>query len=155
MIKNLTTGVVDALFSLSPSAPTLPSVYTVFRRVASVFRTSAAILAYYQLGDYFGQPTSQMYNYTSVMTYSLNPVTRCPLGIITFPIMKPQITPSAAGACYLTLGCGLNSNIKIQTIAQQNLASTVNHSMVTNIATNLASQIYVGTTFGGQCRVLH
>jgi hypothetical protein len=36
VIKNPTTAVVDVLFSLSPSAPTLPSGFTLFRRIGSI-----------------------------------------------------------------------------------------------------------------------
>ena len=36
LIKRLDTGVVDVLVSLSPTAPTMPTSYTVFRRIGSM-----------------------------------------------------------------------------------------------------------------------
>ena len=36
LIKRPVTGVVDVLFSLSATAPTLPTSYTIFRRIGSM-----------------------------------------------------------------------------------------------------------------------
>lgn len=47
------TGVVDYLASLSPTAPTLPANYTVFRRIASIVRVGGTNLAYVQYADVF------------------------------------------------------------------------------------------------------
>ena len=52
-IKRLDTGVVDILFSTSASSPTLPTSYTVFRRIGSIVRRSDAILGFAQDGDEF------------------------------------------------------------------------------------------------------
>lgn len=54
VIKNVDTGAVDALISLSATAPTLPAGYTVFRRVGSM-RTngSAQWYKFVQIGDTF------------------------------------------------------------------------------------------------------
>lgn len=56
-IKNPTTGVCDVLFSLSVSAPTLPSGYTQKRRIGSLVRRTGALLPFVQMGDYFQYPT--------------------------------------------------------------------------------------------------
>ena len=55
MILNPTSGVVDALFSQSPTAPTLPVGYTKFRRIGAVIleAASTAIRLYLQTGDRF------------------------------------------------------------------------------------------------------
>jgi hypothetical protein len=52
-IKRVDTGVVDVLFSASPTAPTLPASYTLFRRIGSIVRAAASILAFSQNGDEF------------------------------------------------------------------------------------------------------
>ncbi len=54
VIRRPDTGVVDALISLSPTAPTMPTNYTQFRRIGSG-RTngSAQWTAFTQDGDYF------------------------------------------------------------------------------------------------------
>ena len=55
MILNPTSGVVDALFSQSPTSPTLPAGYTKFRRVGSILleAASTAIRQFVQTGDWF------------------------------------------------------------------------------------------------------
>lgn len=53
LIKRPDTGVVDVLFSLSATAPTLPTNYTVFRCIGPILRVSSAIKAFTQIGDYF------------------------------------------------------------------------------------------------------
>lgn len=54
LIKRVDTGVVDVLFSLSASAPTMPANYTLRRRIGSI-RTngSAQWVRFFQLGDEF------------------------------------------------------------------------------------------------------
>jgi hypothetical protein len=39
LIMRLDTGVVDALFSVSPTAPTMPANYTLKRRIGSFYRS--------------------------------------------------------------------------------------------------------------------
>jgi hypothetical protein len=53
LIKRPDTGVVDALFSTSASAPTMPTNYTLKRRIGSIVRTGGAIKAFVQDGDEF------------------------------------------------------------------------------------------------------
>lgn len=54
IIQRLDTGVVDVLFSLSPSSPTLPTNYTLFRRVGSMRTDSSAHwVAFVQNGSEF------------------------------------------------------------------------------------------------------
>lgn len=53
LIKRSDTGVVDALFSTSASAPTMPEYYDSKRRIGSIVRVSAAIKAFAQDGDEF------------------------------------------------------------------------------------------------------
>jgi hypothetical protein len=54
LIKRPDTGIVDVLTSLSPTAPTLPANYTLFRRIASM-RTNASLqwTGFIQNGDQF------------------------------------------------------------------------------------------------------
>ncbi len=53
LIKRPDTGVVDALFSTSASAPTMPTNYTLKRRIGSIVRTGGSIKAFKQDGDRF------------------------------------------------------------------------------------------------------
>jgi len=54
IIKNPTTGAVDILTSASATAPTMPSGYTLFRRIGSLLAaSSSSFTAFTQLGDEF------------------------------------------------------------------------------------------------------
>lgn len=53
LIKRTDTGVVDVLFSLSATAPTMPTNYTAKRRIGSIVRSGGTILAFKQYGDRF------------------------------------------------------------------------------------------------------
>jgi hypothetical protein len=53
LIKRPDTGVVDVLFSASATSPTMPANYTLKRRIGSVLRASAALVAFSQRGDEF------------------------------------------------------------------------------------------------------
>jgi hypothetical protein len=52
-IRKDSDGSGDILFSISVSAPTMPAGYTYFRRIGSILRESAAIVAFVQDGDRF------------------------------------------------------------------------------------------------------
>lgn len=51
IIKNPTTGAVDWGFDVSPTAPTLPAGFTLFRRIWSVIYMTATFAQYIQTGD--------------------------------------------------------------------------------------------------------
>jgi hypothetical protein len=54
VIFNPTTGASDVLLSLSPTAPTLPAGYTIFRRIGSACTTSPATwIKFVQFADLF------------------------------------------------------------------------------------------------------
>jgi len=53
LIKRSDTSVVDALFSLSASAPTMPTNYDYKRRIGSIVRAGGAIKLFQQDGDTF------------------------------------------------------------------------------------------------------
>ncbi len=53
VIRRPDTGVVDVLFSTSPTAPTLPANYTQFRRIGSFMRVGGSIIRAVQNGDRF------------------------------------------------------------------------------------------------------
>lgn len=52
-IRKDSDGSGDFLFSLSATAPTMPTGYTYFRRIGSILRESGAIVAFVQNGDRF------------------------------------------------------------------------------------------------------
>ncbi len=83
IIKRLDTGVVDALFSASATAPTMPTGYTAKRRIGSIVRAGATIRAFIQVGDLFtwDVPASDVTT-TTPGTSAITPTLTVPVGIV-------------------------------------------------------------------------
>lgn len=79
LIKRSDTGVVDALFSLSASAPTMPASYDYKRRIGSIVRTGGAIKAFIQDGDKF------MWSVPAPDVAAVNPGTAAVTRTLTVP----------------------------------------------------------------------
>lgn len=78
LIMRVDTGVVDVIFSESASAPTLPTNYTLYRRIGSVYNDgSGNIKAFHQYGDQFEwdvmpQDVNVSNQGTSAISYTLS-----------------------------------------------------------------------------------
>ena len=147
IVKNLTTTAVDALFSLSPDAPTLPSGFSLFRRVGSTIRTGATIITFLQVGDCFHQERVTAYGSGTQRTLSLLTLTRCPLGIVTFPLLGFDLAFSSANTGAFQVAPGLGGGaFQVNPIAKQGATNATGTDLVTFVSTNLSQQIYLGTT---------
>jgi hypothetical protein len=97
LIQRSDTGVVDALFSLSATSPTMPTDYDRKRRIGSIVRASAAIRGFKQAEDSFFLDTAITdYSSTSSRADSLFTMS-VPTGIACRPIFYSYIT-SGSGA---------------------------------------------------------
>ncbi len=104
LIKRPDTGVVDALFSTSATAPTMPSNYTLKRRIGSILRESGSIVLFSQLGDEFLRSTvaadvSATNPGTSAVTRTLS----VPIGIKVWAIFNFLIIDTTNNDCLLLL----------------------------------------------------
>ena len=84
LIKRIDTGVVDALVSLSATAPTMPTGYTLARRIGSMLTNgSAQWVAFQQIGDEFRwlTPVLDGSNVSLSTTYA-NITISSPLGVV-------------------------------------------------------------------------
>jgi hypothetical protein len=84
LIKRVDTGVVDVLFSLSPTAPTMPANYTKKQRIGSIVRAGGTILAFIQFGDdfYFSTPPALNVNTTNPGTSAVTATSSVPTGLV-------------------------------------------------------------------------
>jgi len=106
LIKNESSGAVDVLVSLSASAPTLPSGFTLFRRIGSMKTDSSSHwAAFAQNGDEFlwSSPpldmSSQAINNGSSALLALS----VPSGIQVRALVAGYLTSTAAGSqCYFS-----------------------------------------------------
>lgn len=88
LIKRVDTGVVDALISTSATAPTLPTGYTLSRRIGSIQTNgSAQWVKFQQDGDRFYRLQIGDYTVTGTFAATLRTLS-IPLGIVTRPILS-------------------------------------------------------------------
>jgi hypothetical protein len=89
LIERVDTGVVDALFSLSATAPTMPTNYTKSRRIGSIMRESAAIVLFDQDGDRFQRKASVLDVANATPGTSANTATlKVPTGIVVVALLN-------------------------------------------------------------------
>jgi len=109
LIRRSDTGVVDALFSASATSPTMPSGYDQKRRIGSILRESAAIVAFTQRGDRFIRPQSVDRNSTAAVTDTLLTL-KVPTSISVQPIITcAALTTAVAGQATIYVGDGASS----------------------------------------------
>jgi hypothetical protein len=92
VIKNVTTGAVDVLFSLSATSPVMPSGYTVKRRIAWIITDGSANIAQYtQRGDDFTFSSSVLDASTTLGTTAVLYTVTVPPSLVTDPIWTKTI----------------------------------------------------------------
>jgi len=99
LIKRPDLGVVDVLFSTSPTAPTLPTNYTLFRRIGSMATdASSHWYKFSQLGDEFIWDTAftSASNLTPGNTTANTLTLSVPLGIQVVGLVSGQVVSTAA-----------------------------------------------------------
>lgn len=130
IIQRSDTGVVDALFSLSATSPTMPTNYDRKRRIGSIIRSAGAILLFTQHGDQFDLTTNVIQR-SSAAAFPAGPLTlTTPLGISVQPIFDAQQQQNVAG------------NV-------QTRYSTIGKPPVTYCVTSLSLEIDVNCPKGG------
>lgn len=151
VIRRSDTDVVDALFSTSATAPTLPANYDDFRRVGSIIRASAAILAFKQVGNtfLFDSPVTD-HSSTAAFAFALKTIT-VPAGIVVEPLFQGGFTQGAgAGQVALQVfDATLSNNVGVEVIGST--ASTTQRitSGRSGIFTNTSSQVFLLVVLGG------
>lgn len=87
LIKRIDTGVVDALISLSATAPTMPAGYTLSRRLGSIKTNgSAQWTAFQQLGDRFYMAATADFTAGATSVATLRTLT-IPTGVVVRPLL--------------------------------------------------------------------
>jgi hypothetical protein len=99
LIKRTDTGVVDVLISLSATSPTLPSPYTLFRRIGSLLTDTASHwLQYYQFGDEFlWAGTFGDINISNLSATSALFTLTVPLGVQVWALFRGSMSSATAG----------------------------------------------------------
>jgi hypothetical protein len=153
LIQRPDTGVVDVLISLSATSPTLPTNYTLKRRIGAMYSNSSSQWrSFRQLGDYFFWTLPVMdINYypvpttlTGVGTSSTNTNGSTPLGLacLTYMNLYAQ-TVSGAGSILLSS--------EFETTSSSGTSYT---SSVVLAGTGQAAKVYIVPTTAGYFNVV-
>lgn len=135
-IKRSDTGVVDALFSLSASAPTMPTNYDYKRRIGSIIRAAGAIISFSQNGSHFYRASVLDIDVTNPGTAAVTRTLSVPTGITVDAIINVEgrnITTS--GVLYY-----------VSSLAQADEAPTINLTPLHNLGTDVATTTSYGAT---------
>lgn len=157
VIKRLDTGVVDVLFSLSATAPTMPTNYTVFRRIGSIKRSGGAIVLFVQDGDnFYWNVVTPANDLSSTGSLAKSAFTaNVPTGIRVLAHLQIFLqTDGSTGGCFIYIFDGVNTNINKWIHGQGNYYASSNGndlSQYTNTSAQLQCQITTGT--GASTRV--
>ena len=149
LITRSDTGVVDVLFSTSASAPTMPANYDYKRRIGSIVRTSSAIKAFTQIGDYFYWNVAANDYLSSPSTSGASVTLTVPTGIVVIANVSVAILLS-----------GSNFNFayyRISPLTETNAAaSSLNFTFVgskdDSTTAAAGSTVLVNTNTSGQIR---
>ena len=137
LIKRSDTSVVDALFSLSATAPTMPTSYDFRRRIGSIVRSGGTILAFTQDGDYFTWTVATLdSDQTDPGTAAVTVTLTVPTGINVRAVMNAQLQRGGAGATVIAL----LTDLAMTDVGPATLTATLGQLM----------QISDGTTTKGQ-----
>jgi len=159
LIKDVSTSVVDVLFSLSVSSPTLPSGYTLSRRIGSMKTDgSSHWLPFIQIGDRFDWviPQQDLNGYTGFGASLTAQALSVPLGVNVVAYFTAAYINSAAGGTIIFLAGYLSyTGSGFPGLASLYNTTTINPGFGDfYIPTNLLSEIAVATQTGSTVYII-
>lgn len=146
LIRRDSDGVIDAIYSLSATSPTMPSGWTARRRLGSI-RTdgSSQIIAFQQTGDTFlwETPLADVAA-TNPGTAAVTRTLTVPTGSVVFPIVAWAISNATSGSVPLLVSALSGPDNTPTTSLFTLLAGAANSGasgVVSNIPTNTSAQV--------------
>jgi len=149
LIKRSDTGVVDALFSLSATAPTMPTDYTHKRRIGSILREAGNIVAFRQAGDKFWRsvPTGDL-SAANPGTAAVTRTLKVPIGVQVEAMVIHTVLEHVANQVYYGLLSSLLDTSSVPSAAIHDVAiyligadEATTSSVSREITTNTSAQI--------------
>jgi hypothetical protein len=150
LIQRSDTGVVDALFSTSATAPTMPTNYDRKRRIGSILRESAAIVLFFQNGDIFRRVTAATDRNNTVPVASTLLTLSIPAGIVIQPICRAFLSVGASVSANMAFGsaaAGTADTTVIQASTGAGDTSDISSIIIPTVfSTNTSAQVYFSAT---------
>ena len=154
VIKRPDTGVVDVLISLSPTAPTMPTNYTLFRRIGSLLREAGVLVAFSQNGDEFLRVTPVAdINATNPGTSAVPRTLSVPVGVVVDAMILAGGQNSGTAAFYAYFSAlsqtdqtpnainGLTDTVAIANVSGSNIRQGVRMRVRTNTSAQIRSRL--------------
>ncbi len=147
LIQRSDNGVVDALFSLSATAPTMPANYDRKRRIGSIIRSGGTILAFTQNGNTFILNVAVMNRTSNAAQASTLLALTVPGGIVVQPIMVSTQQQNATGNIQTRFAnAGGNLATLVTTVANQEIGQAY---IPSGIFTDTSGRIQYSVEFLG------
>lgn len=149
LIKRPDTGVVDAIFSLNTTSPTLPTNYTLYRRIGAIIRSGATIVGFVQDGDDFvlKVPVTTI-TATNPGTAAVSRAMGVPIGLRVEAMMSIGIATSTVSTDFAVLITDLSTtdsppSVALADVAFSTLATAGTYRAFVNkrVMTNAGSQV--------------
>lgn len=143
LIQRSDTGVVDVLFSQSPTAPIMPTNYDRKRRIGSIKRESGTIIPFKQYGNVFKRTPILDRNSTTAAASALISL-NVPNSIVVQPILQSVLAMAASSSGANLIGDAAfgSANLTLQTI----FGNSVSNLIFGGIYTDTQQRIYWSTT---------
>jgi hypothetical protein len=155
LIQRSDTGVVDALFSTSPTSPTMPANYDRKRRIGSIMRVGGNNRGFVQNGDEFlwrGNGAIVDVNVTNPGTSATTRTLSVPSGLEVDAYIRITTANSSSGGYFNTYVSYLGVSDDAVTSVTQTLDGNGN---VSGRARDSSAEIRVRTNPSSQVRVRH
>jgi hypothetical protein len=158
LIRRDSDGVVDALYSLSATAPTMPSGWTARRRLGA-FRTdgSAQILAFKQTGDVFAWDVPLLdVNATNPGTAAVTRALTVPTNVVVFPVVAWAVSNATTAAVQGLISDLAQTDNTPGTLFQLNTGA-VNaraSALIRDVPTNTSAQVRTRLSASGASDIL-
>ncbi len=148
LIQRSDTGVVDALFSNSVTAPIMPANYDRKRRIGSIIRNGGTILAFVQRGDHFDYVSALTDRSSTTAQASALLSIGVPFGIIVQPKISTSQQQNAVGNVQTFFGSagGPIFAATITTASGEASSATINGGIFTDTSSRIQFAV---TIFSG------
>jgi len=147
LIQRSDTAVVDILYSLSATAPTMPTNYDRKRRIGSIVRVGGSIKAFSQNGDEFlWLVAAGDVSGVAISTTALTPALTVPTGIKVNALFNGNLFSATAGALGLLSAIDQTSSVANTPAGNASFyipAANTSNVGSFNIRTNTSGQIRV------------
>ncbi|MDP2377794.1 hypothetical protein [Reyranella sp.] len=154
LIKNVVTGVVDAVISLSATTPTVPAGYTLSRRLGAIETNgSAQWVKFHQIGDRFYRLMVVGYAIAGTAAATLRTLAGIPTGIAVEPMLSLVTQAINNNTGLIQLAPAVDATLLFtaqQTYEGSAAEGSTSTTVLTGPLTNTSAQIYVAvpTTSG-------